>query len=105
MLRNAGRAGVVHAVDRTTSTGQVKQGTGRADLEIDRAGKASGESCDLIAIVGIERANPAAAQIGKEIDTLVLRRKLADRGIVERAADNRATIGVRILINWIGEVG
>ena len=96
-----------------TLTGQVlgspnfmppEQATGKRG-QIARAGKAGGESCDLIAVVGIERANLAATQIGKEIDSGILRRKLADRGIVERAADNCATIGVRILVNRIVEVG
>ena len=81
-----------------------EQATGKRG-QIARAGKAGGESCDLIAVVGIERANLAATQIGKEIDSGILRRKLADRGIVERAADNCATIGVRILVNRIVEVG
>src|SRR5687767_4717439 len=101
MLGNAWRARVLHAINRTASTVQVIQETVRTHPEIDRAGKAGGESPDLIAVVGIKRANPAATQIGKEIDAGILRRKLADRRIVKRTADNRATIGVRILVNRI----
>src|SRR6202171_4941019 len=86
---------------------QIIKRTVRSDVQIDRAGNSAGKITRRI-VGRIQHTDPTTAQVGKEILPSETARKLQDRRIVERFADNgtasRAVRPVPIVKDRVPEV-
>src|ERR1700730_12483795 len=86
---------------------QIIKRTVRSDVQIDRAGNSAGKITRRIA-GRIQHTDPTAAQVGEEILPSETARKLQDRRIVERSADNgtasRAARPVPIVKDRVPEI-
>src|SRR6185503_2712681 len=104
MLRDAGSAGKPYAINRAASAIQIVQRAIGAHGQVHGAGQSRRERRDLISVGWIQLADPRAAEVREEINAGVFRWKLRRGGIVKGAPDDRASLGVGVLEDWIAEI-